>query len=42
MRIARLAIALTLTVLATFAAGATAAAEPPPMTHDSITKMTHD
>ncbi len=42
MRIARLAIALTLTVLATFAAAATATAEPPGMTHDSIASMTHD
>jgi hypothetical protein len=45
MRIARVAIAITLSVLATFAAGATAAADPPGMTHDSVQttpRMTHD
>lgn len=42
MRFARVAIALTLSVLATFAVGATATAEPPDMTHDCVSCMTHD
>lgn len=42
MKLARIATALVLAALATFAAGATAAADPPGMTHDSISQMTHD
>lgn len=42
MKIARIATALVLAALATFAAGATAAAEPPAMTHNTIQEMTHN
>jgi hypothetical protein len=42
MKFARIAVALVLSVLAVFAAGATAAADPPPMTHNGIPEMTHN
>jgi hypothetical protein len=42
MKFARIAVALVLSVLAVFAAGATAAADPPGMTHNSIPGMTHN
>jgi hypothetical protein len=41
MKIARIAVALVLSVLATFSVCGTAVADPPGMTHDSI-EMTHD
>lgn len=41
MRIARVAIALIVSILATFAISMTAFADPPGMTHDG-TEMTHD
>lgn len=42
MRFARIAIAFLLAGLATLAAGGAAAAEPPDMTHNTITSMTHN
>jgi hypothetical protein len=42
MKFARIAVALVLSVLGVFAAGAAAAGEPPPMTHNTISEMTHN